>query len=92
MTDILNARWLIGDQAIANTVGDEMVVLHLGNGTYFGLDPIGSLLWETLAKGELPSAACDLILDRYEIDRETVEHDLRQFMDELAKGDLIVPA
>ena len=92
MTDILNARWLIGDQAIANTVGDEMVVLHLGNGTYFGLDPIGSLLWETLTKGEPPSAACDLILDRYEVDRETVEHDLRQFMDELAKGDLIVPA
>lgn len=92
MTDILNARWLISDQAVANSVGEEMVVLHLGNGTYFGLDPVGSLLWETLAKGELPSAACDLILDRYEIDRETVENDLRRFMEELAQGDLIVPA
>ena len=92
MTDILNARWLISDQAIANTVGDEMVVLHLANGTYFGLDPVGSLLWETLAKGELPAVACDLILDRFEVDRETAENDLRQFMEELAKGDLIVPA
>lgn len=92
MTDILNARWLISDQAIANTVGDEMVVLHLANGTYFGLDPVGSLLWETLAKGELPSAACDLILDRFEVDRATAEDDLRAFMEELAQGDLIVPA
>ena len=90
MTDILNAPWQISDQAIANSVGDEMVVLHLANGTYFGLDPVGALLWETLAKGEPPSAACDVILDRYDIDRATVETDLREFLDELAQGDLIV--
>jgi predicted Rdx family selenoprotein len=92
VTDILNARWQISDQAIANTVGDEMVVLHLANGTYFGLDPVGTLLWETLAKGELPSAACDRILDRYDVDRETAENDLRAFMEELAQGELIAPA
>lgn len=92
MTDILNVRWQISDQAIANMVGDEMVVLHLANGTYFGLDPVGALLWETLAGGELPAKACEMILDRYEVDRETVEHDLRQFLGELAQGDLIAQA
>jgi len=92
VTDILNAPWQISDQAIANTVGDEMVVLHLANGTYFGLDPVGAILWETLAKGEPPAHACDTILERYEIDRETVERDLREFLGELAEGDLIVQA
>lgn len=92
MTDILNVRWQISDQAIANTVGEEMVVLHLSNGTYFGLDPVGALLWESLSHGELPSHACEVILSRYEIDRETVENDLREFLGELAEGDLIVQA
>ncbi|MFN4020350.1 MAG: PqqD family protein [Erythrobacter sp.] len=92
MTDILNLRWQISDQAIANMVGEEMVVLHLANGTYFGLDPVGSLLWEALAAGELPAKACEMILDRYEVDRETVEQDLRQFLGELAQGDLIAQA
>lgn len=92
MTDILNARWQISDQAIANTVGDEMVVLHLTNGTYFGLDPIGALLWDTLAGGGLPSTACDLIVERYEVARETAENDLRRFIGELAEGDLITQA
>jgi len=89
VTDILDVRWKISDQAIANTVGEEMVVLHLANGTYFGLDPVGALLWETLAQGELPKDACEAILARYEVDRETVENDLRQFLGELADGDLI---
>lgn len=92
MTDVLNVQWQISDQAIANSVGEEMVVLHLANGTYFGLDPVGALLWEALSKGERPSAACDAILDRYDIDRATVEDDLRQFLDELAQGDLIAQA
>lgn len=92
MTDILNVRWKISDQAIANSVGDEVVVLHLANGTYYGLDPVGAILWEALGQGETPSQACDHILARYEVDRETVERDLRQFLGELAHGDLIVEA
>lgn len=92
MTDILNARWTISDQAIANSVGDEMVVLHLANGTYFGLDPIGALLWEGLQNGALASTVCDQILERYEIDRETAEDDLRQFLNELVNSDLIAQA
>lgn len=92
MTDILDVRWKISDQAIANTVGDEMVVLHLANGTYFGLDPVGALLWESLTQGDLPKDACEAILARYEVDRETVENDLREFLGELADGDLIEQA
>jgi hypothetical protein len=89
VTDILDARWKISDHAIANSVGEEMVVLHLVNGTYFGLDPVGALLWTSLAQGEPPRHACAAILARYDIDRETVENDLRQFLGELAEGDLI---
>lgn len=92
MTEILSARWTISDQAIANRVGDEMVVLHLANGTYFGLDSIGALLWEGLQTGASASTVCNQILERYEIDRETAENDLRQFLRELASSDLIAQA
>lgn len=92
MTDILNVHWQISDQAVANSVGDEMVVLHLTNGTYFGLDPVGALVWKTLEKGDVPARACDRILARFEIDRMTAEDDLREFLGELEQGDLIAQA
>jgi hypothetical protein len=92
VTDILNAHWTISDQAIANRVGDEMVVLHLANGTYFGLDPVGALLWEGLTSGNLPSEVCDKILGSFEVDRDTAEDDLRSFLSELAESDLIAQA
>jgi hypothetical protein len=92
VTDILNTHWTISDQAIANRVGDEMVVLHLANGTYFGLDPVGALLWEGLASGDRPSQVCEKILEHFEVDRATAEHDLRTFLGELADSELIAQA
>lgn len=89
MTDILTSQWRISDDAVANPVGDETVILHMANGTYYGLDAIGSHLWESLKEGQPPSAACDRILSEYEVDRETVEEDLRRFLTELAEHGLV---
>jgi hypothetical protein len=89
VTDILDTRWQVSGQAIANAVGEEIVVLHLGNGTYFGLDPVGAVLWNTIMSGDPPARARDKILEKYDIDRETVEQDLRRFLGELEQGDLI---
>ena len=90
MSDMLQENWQLSDDAIANPVGGETVILHLGNGTYYGLDPVGSLLWEGLKAGQSPLQVCDAILESYDAERETVEHDLRRFLAELSDNGLIV--
>ncbi len=92
MSDTLLNRWRTSDQAIANDVADETVILHLGSGTYFGLDPIGAKLWEALKHGAAPVSIFDGILAEYAVDRPTLEKDLRDLLEELAANDLIVPA
>jgi len=92
MSDMLREHWRPSDDAIANPVGGETVILHLGNGTYYGLDTIGSILWEGLKEGQRPADICDRILEQYEVERETLENDLRQFLSELAENELVVRA
>ena len=89
MTDILELPWQISSDAVANQVGDETVILHLGNGTYFGLDTIGTSLWDGLKSGKTPSEICEQITEEYDVDRATVEADMREFLGELAKNDLV---
>lgn len=89
MGDVLEQYWRVSEDAIANMVGGEAVILHLGNGTYYGLDTIGSLLWEELIAGKRPSDVCKRIANDYGVDRATVESDLRQFLAELVEHDLI---
>lgn len=92
MSDNLLKSWRISDQAIANNVADETVILHLGSGTYFGLDPIGAKLWQALTLGAAPVSLCDSLLGEYAVDRATLEDDLRALLDDLTANDLIAPA
>ncbi|QUL37653.1 PqqD family protein [Erythrobacter sp. JK5] len=89
MTDILDQTWRIDDDAVANKVGEETVILHMTSGIYFGLDEIGTLLWEGLKSGATPAAVCNAIVEEYDIERATVESDLRTFLAELAENQLI---
>lgn len=92
MSDSLQTQWRISDQAIANAVADETVILHLGNGTYYGLDPIGAKLWQALAAGERPGAICPALLETYDVTAERLEADLRELLGDLVANDLIEPA
>lgn len=86
---MLTTPWQVSDDAVANPVGDETVILHLGNGNYFGLNPIGTSLWEGLKSGLLPKDVCDQILQEYDAERDVVEKDLEHFLTKLAEHDLI---
>ncbi|WP_162291002.1 PqqD family protein [Erythrobacter colymbi] len=92
MSDLLESRWRISDQAIANAVADETVILHLGNGTYYGLDPIGARLWDALQAGETPASICPAVLDAYDVEEAQLQADLRDLLGDLVANDLIEPA
>lgn len=92
MSDILTTQWRISEDAVANAVGGETVILHLGNGQYYGLDTIGTLLWDGLKADKLPSEVCDQIIAEYDVERSVVASDLAQFLEELRANDLIEPA
>lgn len=92
LSDMLETRWRISSQAIGKSVADETVVLHLGNGTCFGLDPIGSRLWETLSAGDPPASICASLLEAYDVGPAQLAEDLRALMTELANNNLVEPA
>ena len=92
MSEVLNQTWRISEDAVASAVGGETVILHLGNGNYYGLDTVGTLLWEGLKQGKLPTEICETILSEYEVERSVVENDLAQFLEELKANELVETA
>ncbi len=79
----------ITPNVIARQVGDEIVLLDLDNGTYFGLDPIGARIWELISQGRTLAAVCEVILDEYDVTREIIEQDLLKLVADLAAQRLV---
>lgn len=90
MHDLLDQKLRISDKTTSSTVGDEAVLLHLEQGTYYALDEVGALIWQKLKEGLVPREIPDQIVNSYEIDQETAEADVRAFLQELKRRQLIL--
>ena len=72
-------------------VEDEVVVLDLRNNVYFGLNPVGHLVWEHIEGGASLGETVEAIAEAFEIDRERADRDVRAFLDDAIDDDLLRP-
>ena len=65
----------------------EAVILNLESGMYFGLDPIGTRIWQLVAEHDSLRAVWEAMQREFEAPDETLRSDLLTFIGELsAKG------
>ena len=74
---------------IAAPVNDEIVILSIERGSYYGLDDIGSEIWQRLATPIRIDALCDALAAKYDADRPTIERDVFAFLEKLVADGLI---
>lgn len=77
------------DQATAQVVAGEAILIHLASGTYYSLNAIGTEFWEML-DGQRTIADCaQRIADTYDVDRAMVVADLIELAVELTAEALL---
>lgn len=89
----MNFKFHISPQVIHSKIDDEVVVMSIEAGEYLTLDSVGSRIWELLS--EKPSTVDELVgllMEEYEVDRETCLNDVQAFIDDMAARKLIVPS
>lgn len=86
-----NARVAMPDVVLTRRVGDELVLLHTVTEMYFGLDPVGTAMWEALLETGTIGGAHAALAPKYDADPERLFGDLRSLAHQLiAKGLLTV--
>ena len=68
---------------------DEVAIVHLKAGAYYGLDPVGARIWELIATPQRLRAVRDVLLTEYEVDTERCESDLLQLIHTLVEAGLV---
>jgi hypothetical protein len=79
----------ISKDVLAQELDGETVLLELASDSYFGLDAVGTRVWQLLNDGQGQSAMVDTLLDEYEVERETLEQDISELLDRLSAAGLI---
>jgi coenzyme PQQ synthesis protein D (PqqD) len=67
----------------------EMAIVNFDNGVYYGLDPTGARIWNLLREPSTVEQLCDTLAGVYDVDRSTLESDVRAFVRDLAEHGLV---
>jgi hypothetical protein len=76
--------------AMSSSVGIETVILHFTAGTYFGLDEVGSRIWELVQDRRSVREIRDTLLDEYDVDEGRCDRAVHSFLGALEEHGLIV--
>jgi hypothetical protein len=74
---------------LVRTLGEEAVLLNLASESYFGLDPVGTRMWEALLASASVERAFEALLAEYDVPAEQLRGDLAAFMQALRDAGLL---
>jgi hypothetical protein len=75
---------------VHETIDGETILIHLGTGTYYSLDGIGTEVWMMLAAGASREALLAAANDRYDGDAVEIEASLSSLLADLLHEELLV--
>jgi hypothetical protein len=64
------------DDAVFRELDGQSVLLNLATGMYFGLDAVGTHVWQLAAADGSLRAVCDRLVAEYDADPAAIERDL----------------
>ncbi|MBI4638608.1 MAG: PqqD family protein [Candidatus Rokubacteria bacterium] len=85
----LSARVRVGEQVVFRELGDELVLLNLASGVYFGVDPVGTRIWQILDERGSLSEVLEALVAEYEVEADRCEADLLEFVTALRDNGLV---
>jgi len=85
----MGERIEIPEEVLFKPVGDEIILLNLESGIYYGLDAVGSRFWSILEEERDVDAALVRMGEEFEVDAATLERDCRELLGELRQRGLV---
>jgi hypothetical protein len=79
----------VQEKVVSANLEDEVVILSLKDGVYYGLNPVGARIWNLLQEPRTVSEIRDIILQEYETSPQRCEEDLRRLLQEMDDKGLI---
>ncbi|WP_295430003.1 PqqD family protein [uncultured Thiodictyon sp.] len=90
MSVTLNARVRISPEVLHQQVRDEVVILDLGGEQYYGLNAVGSRIWDLLDGDHTLGQVAEIITREFDAPAAQVQDDLRALLDTLVAAGLVV--
>lgn len=76
-------------EQVSCALGDESAILNIKNSVYYGMNPVGTRVWNLLGEPRTIGQLRDTLLGEYEVESSRCEQDLLQLLEQMRTEGLI---
>jgi len=76
-------------EVFASEIDDEVVMMNIQSGKYFGMDAVGSRIWQLIEEKIRVKDIIAELLEEYDVTEEQCRSDVLEFLNELYEQNLI---
>ena len=84
-----SSKIVVSKDVVSCDLGGETAMLDMKEGIYYGLNEMGTIIWEYIQEPITLQEIVDKILVEYEVDEETCYRDLVELVEEMSKNGLV---
>lgn len=77
------------EDQISRDLGNEGVILNLKKSMYYGLNAVGTRIWDLISEPRRIGEVLDIILEEYEVEPGRCKTDLLELLEDLSAEGLI---
>ena len=89
-TSILNQKLSISENALAQEVNGEIVILNIESESYYTLDTVRTKFWQLFTDSDNVEMVIQQLVKIYTIDEVALRRDVTKFVEELVEEELLI--
>jgi hypothetical protein len=82
-------RFIQNKAIVQSKIGEEVVMLDMDSGFYFGLNSVASVIWGLLANEIAFEALIGQLMEQFEVERSLCETDTKELLDQMLEKNII---
>jgi hypothetical protein len=82
-------RFIQNKSIVQSKIGEEVVMLDMESGFYFGLNSVASVIWGLLANEIGFEELIDQLMAQFEVERSLCETDTKELLDQMLEKNII---
>lgn len=76
-------------EQVSTRLDDETVLLELKQGTYYGLNAVGTVIWEMIQQPQSVESLYSAVLNQYNVEPEICKRDVLRLIEEMEAAGLL---
>ena len=89
MTLSKKSRVIVKENQVSCELEEERVILNLDDNVYYGLNEVGSAVWDLIQQPTYVSEICDAIAQQFEVKSGDCEKDVLVMLGQLEEASLL---